>query len=123
MLSNKKRTPSKRTPSHPGDILSEEFLKPLNLSQSQFAAHLSGTWTQSKISDIVNKKRRVTEVIALDFADALNTSPEFWLNLQLRYDLWFAEQEHDKIPCIPQLKTLSYSKSAKHPKRLGLSQS
>lgn len=92
--------PKKRPPTHPGDILLEEFLKPLGLSQEQFAKHLNGTWTQPKISEIVNKKRRVTEAIALDFADALGTSPEFWLNLQMRYDLWFALQNHQSIPKI-----------------------
>src|SRR3990167_5919946 len=67
-----------------GILLSEEFLKPLQLSQEQFAAYLGGTWTQSKMSGIINKKRRVTEAIALDFADAFGSSPEFWLHLQNR---------------------------------------
>lgn len=77
-----------RQPTHPGEILLEEFLKPLKLSQEQFAKHLNGSWKQPKISEIINKKRRITEAIALDFADALGTSSEFWLNLQNRYDLW-----------------------------------
>ncbi len=100
--------PKKRPPSHPGEILLEEFLKPLKLSQSQFAQHLGGSWTQPKISEIVNEKRRVTEGIALDFADALGTSPEFWLTLQLKYDLWFAIQEHEKIPQLPDLKVSGF---------------
>ena len=76
--------PKNRVPTHPGEVLLEEFLKPLQLSQEQFAAYLGGTWTQSKISGIINKKRRVTEAIALDFADAFGISPEFWLHLQNR---------------------------------------
>lgn len=96
--------PKNRPPTHPGEILLEEFLKPLHLLQEKFAKHLGGTWTQSKISEIINKKRRVTEAIALDFADALGTSPEFWLNLQNRYDLWFALQKHEKIAILPELK-------------------
>lgn len=79
--------PKNRPSTHPGEILLEEFLKPLQLSQEQFAKHLDGSWTQHKVHEIINKKRRVTEAIALDFADALGTSPEFWLNLQNRYDL------------------------------------
>lgn len=98
--------PKKRAPTHPGEMLLEEFLKPLKLSQEQFAKHLNGSWTQPKISEIINKKRRVTEAIALDFADALGTSPEFWLNLQNRYDLWFALQKHEKIPMLPELKAM-----------------
>lgn len=98
--------PKKRPPTHPGEVLLEEFLKPLKLSQENFAKHLNGSWTQPKISEIINKKRRITEAIALDFADALGTSPEFWLNLQNKYDLWFALQEHRVIPLIPELKVM-----------------
>jgi len=96
--------PTHRQPTHPGDILAEEFLKPLFLSQEDFAKHLGGSWTQPKISEIVNKRRRVTETIALDFADAFGNSPEFWLNLQSSYDLWEARQNHRHIPLLPELK-------------------
>lgn len=99
--------PKNREPTHPGEILSEEFLKPLQLSQGQFSNYLGGSWTQPKVSEIINKKRRVTEAIALDFADAFGTSPEFWLNLQNRYDLWLARQHHQTIPRIPELKVVS----------------
>lgn len=98
--------PKKRAPSHPGEILLEEFLKPLGLSQGEFAQHLGGSWTQPKISEIINKKRRVTEAIALDFADAFGISAEFWLNLQNRYDLWYAQQNHRVIPLIRKLKVV-----------------
>lgn len=100
--------PKNRPPTHPGEVLLEEFLKPLKLSQEQFVSYLGGSWTQPKISEIINKKRRVTEIIALDFADALGTSPEFWLNLQNRYDLWFARLEHQPISRIPQLKACGF---------------
>ena len=89
--------PKNRQPTHPGEMLLEEFLKPLRLSQGQFVKHLGGSWTQPKISEIINKRRRVTEAIALDFADAFGNSPEFWLNLQNRYDLWLACQTHKRI--------------------------
>lgn len=97
--------PTSRPPTHPGEILLEEFLKPLELSQEQFAKHLGSSWTQPKISEIINKKRRITESIALDFADALGTSPEFWINLQYRYDLWFAKQDHRPISRIPEMRS------------------
>jgi addiction module HigA family antidote len=96
--------PRNRPPTHLGDVLLEEFLKPLGISQEQFAKHLKGTWTQPKVSAIINKKRGITEAIALDFADAFGTSPEFWLNLQNRYDLWIAKQRHRKIPNIVDMK-------------------
>ncbi|KIC74892.1 Virulence-associated protein I [Neochlamydia sp. TUME1] len=100
--------PKNRSPIHPGEVLLEEFLKPFKISQAQFASYLGGTWTQPKISEIISKKRGVTEAIALDFADALGTSPEFWLNLQNGYDLWFARQNHQPIPRIPALKAAGF---------------
>ena len=89
--------PKNRPPVHPGEVLLEEFLKPMGMSQAEFARHLGGTWTQPKVNAICREKRGITEEIALDFSDAFGTSPEFWLNLQLRYNLWYAMQEHDKI--------------------------
>lgn len=96
--------PKNRRPVHPGEILLEEFLKPMDISQEQLAKHLGGTWTQPKISAIIRKKRSVTEAIALDFADAFGTTPEFWLNLQNRFDLWHAQQEHKKIRPLKRLR-------------------
>lgn len=96
--------PKNRRPVHPGEVLSEEFLKPLKLSQRSFAEHLGGTWTQPKVNAIVNEKRGITEAIALDFADVFGTSPEFWLNLQIRYNLWHAIHEHKKIRRLPYRK-------------------
>lgn len=100
--------PKYRPPTHPGEILLEEFLKPLNISQGQFAKYLDGSWTQPKISEIINKKRRITEAIALDFSDVLGTSPEFWLSLQNRYDLWMAKQTHQPLPRLPELKVIGF---------------
>ena len=94
--------PKNRAPTHPGEILLEEFLLPLGISQEELAKHLAGTWTQPKISAIINKKRSITEAIALDFADAFGTTPQFWLNLQLNYDLWHAMQEHKKLRRLPR---------------------
>lgn len=97
----------KRPPTHPGEIFLEEFLKPLQLYQEQFVKHLGGSWTQPKISEIITKKRRITEAIALDFSDALGTSPEFWINLQTRYDLWMALQKHKKIAICEACRSFS----------------
>ena len=89
--------PRNRPPVHPGEVLLEEFLKPMGMSQAEFARHLGGTWTQPKVNALCREKRGITEEIALDLGDALGTSPEFWLNLQLRHNLWFALQAHNKI--------------------------
>ena len=86
--------PKYRKPTHPGEILAEEFLKPMGISQSKLAAHLN--WSHAKINEIINEKRGVTAETALAFSDAFGTSAEFWLNMQTNYDLWEAQQEHKK---------------------------
>lgn len=88
--------PTHRKPMPPGKILHEELLFPLGISQSDFAKHLGGTWTQPKLSAIIRGKRAITEEIALDFADALGTSPEFWIGLQTDVHLWDAAQKREK---------------------------
>jgi antitoxin HigA-1 len=77
--------PENRIPTHPGEILLEEFLIPLGLSQVAFARHIHVP-TQ-RINEIVRGKRGVTPETAWLFAQALNTTPEFWLNLQSAHDL------------------------------------
>ncbi len=77
--------PEKRIPAHPGEILAEEFLKPLGISQVAFAAHI-GVPVQ-RINELVRGKRGVTPETAWLLSQALNTSPEFWLNLQMAFDL------------------------------------
>jgi addiction module HigA family antidote len=89
--------PTHRKPTMPGKILLEEFLEPLGISQSDFAQHLGGTWTQPKLNAIICGKRSITEEIALDLADALGTSPEFWIGLQSDVNLWEASRKRRKI--------------------------
>lgn len=91
-----------RAPTPAGEILLEEFLKPLGLSQSAFARHIK--WPQPKVNEIVQGKRGITPATAMVFADAFGTTPQFWLNIQLANDLWTAQQKHRKVPKLPQLK-------------------
>jgi addiction module HigA family antidote len=77
--------PSKRIPVHPGEILQEEFLVPLGLTQVAFAQHI-GVSVQ-RINEIVRGKRGITSETAWLFSQAFGTTPEFWLNLQAGYDL------------------------------------
>jgi antitoxin HigA-1 len=92
--------PKNRQPAHPGKILKNYYLEPLNITQKKFVQHLSGTWTEAKLCEIIKKRRSVTTEIALDFADALNTTPEFWMNLQSQHDIWEASKDHEKIQPI-----------------------
>ncbi len=77
--------PENRIPTHPGVILSQEFLVPLGISQVAFAAHL-GVPVQ-RINELIRGKRGVTPETAWLLSQALNTTPEFWTNLQTSYDL------------------------------------
>lgn len=76
-------------PIHPGQMLREEFLDPAGVSQRAFAKRLG--WTIAKLNELINGKRGITADSALDLADALGTSPELWLNLQMYFDLKRAE--------------------------------
>ncbi|MDO8954303.1 MAG: HigA family addiction module antitoxin [Gammaproteobacteria bacterium] len=84
--------PKNRKPTHPGEMLLEEFIKPMGLTQKQLALHLG--WTTAKLNEIVHGKRGITAESALALADAFAMEAEFWLNLQLMCDLWQATQQH-----------------------------
>jgi len=77
--------PRNRIPAHPGAILAEEYLRPLGLTQVEFALHI-GVPVQ-RVNEIVRGKRGITPDTAWLFAQALATTPEFWLNLQAMHDL------------------------------------
>ena len=77
--------PSHRIPVHPGKILKEEFLDELGVSQVAFAEHIKVP--VQRINEIVRGKRGITSETAWLLAQALDTTPEFWLNLQTAYDL------------------------------------
>ena len=77
--------PKHRVPTHPGEVLREEFLVPLGQTQVALAKHLKVP--VQRINELVRGKRGVTPETAWLLAQALNTTPEFWLNLQAAYDL------------------------------------
>lgn len=77
--------PENRIPTHPGVVLEEEFLAPLELTQVALAKHL-GVPTQ-RINELIRGKRGVTPATAWLLAGAFGTTPQFWLNLQANYDL------------------------------------
>jgi addiction module HigA family antidote len=81
----KKMIPEKRIPTHPGEILAEEFLKPLGISQAAFAAHIRVP--VQRVNELVRGKRGVAPETAWLLSQALKTTPEFWLNLQMTFDL------------------------------------
>jgi addiction module HigA family antidote len=77
--------PRNRTPTHPGEILLDEFLRPLNITQVGLAEHV-GVPVQ-RVTELVRGKRGVTPETAWLLAQALGTTPELWVNLQASHDL------------------------------------
>jgi len=78
-------TSRKMAPLHPGEILLEEFLKPMNLSQNKLALDIRVP--ARRINEIVHGKRRITADTALRLAKYFKMSPQFWLGLQMDYDI------------------------------------
>ncbi len=85
------RTPT--NPFHPGEILLEEFLQPMGLTQTAFAERVG--WTRARLNELIRGKRGITAEAALDLADALGTSPKLWMNLQATFDLDRAAKARD----------------------------
>ncbi|WP_322509958.1 HigA family addiction module antitoxin [Anaerolinea sp.] len=96
--------PGDLSPIHPGEILLEEFLKPLGISQNALARALRVP--PDRINAIVQGKRSITADTALRLARAFGTTPQFWLNLQSRYDLEIARErmegqiEREVLPLV-----------------------
>lgn len=82
--------PLKRPPTHPGEVLLKEFLEPLGVTQTSLASAL-GIPIQ-RINTLINGKRGVTAETALLLSRFFKNSPEFWMNLQARCDLYEAER-------------------------------
>lgn len=82
------RIPTNRVPTHPGEMLLEEFLKPLALTQTELAARLGVSYP--RVNELVHGKRDMTPDTALRLERLLGVEAQFWLNLQLAWDLYHA---------------------------------
>ena len=94
--------PKNRRPVHPGQIIRYEYLEPLNLTQQKLADSLG--ITRVRINEIILGKRSVTPDTAFRLAKYFNTTPDFWINLQMNVDMWDTLQQHksdyDKIRSV-----------------------
>ena len=96
------RVPTDREPTHPGEMLLEEFLRPMGLSQRALAEGIRVPY--QRVNELVNKKRGVTPSTALRLSKYFGNSAAFWLNLQLRWDLYHARlAEEDVLRLIEPL--------------------
>ena len=89
------RVPTNRIPTHPGEMLLEEFLTPMGISQKDLAESIEVPY--QRINEIVNGRRGITPSTALRLAKFFDMSADFWMNLQLRWDLYFARQDEHKV--------------------------
>ena len=83
-----RKLPTHRPPTHPGEMLREEFLRPLGISQSDFAKQIDVSFP--RLNELVHGKRGVTPDTALRLARVLGMPADFWLTLQQDWDLWHA---------------------------------
>jgi len=98
-----RRLPTRLPPTHPGEMLLEEFLRPLGVSQSAFAVRLGVSFP--RLNEIVRGKRSVTPDTALRLARVTGMSADFWLGLQQDWDLWHALRSK-QAAAIAQLEPL-----------------
>jgi len=89
------RIPTNRIPTHPGEMLLEEFLNPMGITQRDLADNIHVPY--QRINEIVNGRRGITPSTALRLAKFFDMSADFWMNLQLRWDLYFARQNENKV--------------------------
>jgi len=89
------RVPTNRIPTHPGEMLLEEFLNPMGITQRDLADNIHVPY--QRINEIVNGRRGITPSTALRLAKFFEMSADFWMNLQLRWDLYFARQDEKRV--------------------------
>ena len=95
------RVPENREPTHPGVMLAEEFLRPLGITQRELEEAIHVPY--QRVNEIVNGRRGVTPSTALRLAQFFGTSSDFWMNLQLRWDLYHAQRaEAEVLKRIPR---------------------
>ncbi len=97
------RVPTHREPTHPGEMLLEEFLKPMELSQRELADGIRVPY--QRVNELINRRRGITPATALRLAKYFGNTPAFWMNLQLRWDLYQAQQsEAEALRTIRRVK-------------------
>lgn len=100
------RIPTHREPTHPGEMLLEEFLKPMKISQRDLANGIRVPY--QRVNELVNQHRGITPSTALRLAKFFGNSAAFWMNLQLRWDLYHARRtESDDLRKIRKVRTVT----------------
>src|SRR4051812_12356890 len=87
------RLPKSRVPTHPGEVLLEEFVRPLEISQTELAEWIGVSYP--RLNEIINGKRGITPDTALRLQQVFGADAQFWLNLQLVWDLFHAKHSEN----------------------------
>ena len=98
------RIPTDRPPTHPGEVLVEDYLKPLDMTQVQLAERIRVPF--QRVNMIANRHRGITPDTALRLGKLFGTSPDFWLNLQLAWDLYHAAHS-DKAAVLDDIEPVN----------------
>ena len=97
------RIPTHRAPTHPGEMLLEEFLKPMELSQRDLADGIRVPY--QRINELINRRRGITPATALRLAKYFGNTAGSWMSLQIRGDLYHAQKsEAEPVPTIRRVK-------------------
>ena len=100
------RVPTDREPTHPGEMLLHEFLTPLNMTQRDLATAIHVPF--QRVNEVVRGRRGITPSTALRLSKFFGTTPSFWLNLQLRWDLYHVQRaEAEQIDRIQPFELVS----------------
>ena len=98
------RIPTHRSPTHPGEMLLEEFLIPMNITQRMLADAIQVPY--QRINEVINGRRGMTPSTALRLAKYFGLSADFWMSIQLRWDLYHAQQrESETLKSIQPLQS------------------
>ena len=89
------RIPTHREPTHPGEMLLEEFLKPMEISQKELAVAIKLPF--QRVNEIVHGRRGISPSTSLRLAKFFGTSPDFWLNLQQKYELYYTQKKESEV--------------------------
>ncbi len=104
------RIPSHHPPPHPGEMLEEEFLKPLGMSQSELARRLGISFP--RVNELIRGKRGVSPDTALRLACLFGTTPDVWLSLQLMWDLYHISRSRDAKRIKQEVQPVNYAKAS-----------
>jgi addiction module HigA family antidote len=102
------RIPTHRAPTHPGEMLLEEFLNPMGITQRELAEKIHVPY--QRVNEIINKRRGITPSTALRLAKLFRVSEDFWMNLQLRWDLYRARLNESKE--LKEIRPLTLKQTA-----------